>query len=145
MLIFLSLCSNMVLGINWIKVTGHFVVFSYTVSCKEETNIAVASMMTCKIGFIWRHMKPYGITHNQRIKKWRTYRSAYPTHHVVRRAAHCISIMIRGCNARIEGLHDAVRTHTRTILPRRLVFLFVCFAKLVSYDVTWNPLLRYHA
>ena len=28
---------------------GHFVVFSNTVPCKEETNMAVASMMTCKI------------------------------------------------------------------------------------------------
>ena len=31
--------------------------FSYTVSHEEETNMAVASMMTCKIGLIWCHMK----------------------------------------------------------------------------------------
>ena len=28
-----------------------------TAPCKEETNMAVASMMICKIGVIWRHMK----------------------------------------------------------------------------------------
>ena len=37
---------------------GHFVVFSNTVLCKEETNMAVASVMTCKIDLIWSHMKP---------------------------------------------------------------------------------------
>ena len=36
---------------------GHFVVFSNTVSRKEETNMAVASIMTLKIGLIIRHMK----------------------------------------------------------------------------------------
>ena len=39
------------------KVTGHFVVFSNTALCKQETNMAVASM-TCKIGLmIWSYMK----------------------------------------------------------------------------------------
>ena len=40
------------------KVLGHFVVFSYTGLWRKETNMAVASMMTRKIGLIWRHMKP---------------------------------------------------------------------------------------
>ena len=32
--------------------------FSHIVTCWEETNMAVASiMMACKIGLIWRHMK----------------------------------------------------------------------------------------
>ena len=31
--------------------------FFNTVPCEEETNIAVASIMTFKIGLIWRHMK----------------------------------------------------------------------------------------
>ena len=31
--------------------------FSNTVPCKQETNMAVTSMMTCKIYLIWRHMK----------------------------------------------------------------------------------------
>ena len=35
----------------------HFVVFSNTVPYEEETNMAVAIMMTCKISLIWRHMK----------------------------------------------------------------------------------------
>ena len=29
----------------------------------------------------------------------------------------------------IEGLHDAVRTHTRKILPRRLVSFLFCMAR----------------
>ena len=36
---------------------GHFVVFSNTAPCKEETNMAVGSVMTCKIDMIWCHMK----------------------------------------------------------------------------------------
>ena len=39
------------------KVMGHFVVFSNITLCKEETNMAIASMMTCTICLIWRHMK----------------------------------------------------------------------------------------
>ena len=39
------------------KVLGHFDVFSNTGLWKQETNMAVTSMMTCKIGLIWRHMK----------------------------------------------------------------------------------------
>ena len=79
--------------------------------------------MAYKIGFIWRHMKPSiavsRITNKSKSGGLIAQRT--PTHHVVRRVAHCISIIIRRCNARIEGLHNAVRTHTRTILPRRLV------------------------
>ena len=57
-LIFLSLSCNLVLWheVNK-KVMGHLVMFSNTMPCKEETNMVVASMMTCKIGLIWRHMK----------------------------------------------------------------------------------------
>ena len=40
------------------KVTGHFVEFSNTAPCTKETNMAMASKMTCKIGLIWRHIKP---------------------------------------------------------------------------------------
>ena len=36
---------------------GTYVVFSNTVSCRKETDMAVTSMITCKIGLIWRHMK----------------------------------------------------------------------------------------
>ena len=40
----------------------HFVTFPYTFTHEQETNMAVASMMTCKICLIWRHMKtPYYI------------------------------------------------------------------------------------
>ena len=39
------------------KVVGPFVVFSNARLWGKETNMAVASMMTCKIGLIWRHMK----------------------------------------------------------------------------------------
>ena len=34
----------------------HFVIFLYP-TMQKETNMAVASRMTCKIGLIWRHMK----------------------------------------------------------------------------------------
>ena len=38
----------------------HFVTFPYTFTRERETNMVVASMMTCKICLIWRHMKtPY--------------------------------------------------------------------------------------
>ena len=41
----------------WIKkVMEHFVTFPTTLPCQEETNMAVASMLTCKIGLIWHHM-----------------------------------------------------------------------------------------
>ena len=37
-----------------------FVPFPNTFTCEQETNMVVASMMTCKICLIWRHMKtPY--------------------------------------------------------------------------------------
>ena len=39
------------------KVLGHLIVISNTAPCRKETNMAVASMMTCTIGLIWRHMK----------------------------------------------------------------------------------------
>ena len=34
-----------------------FVVFSNKIPCRKETKLAVASIMTCKIGLIWRYMK----------------------------------------------------------------------------------------
>ena len=40
----------------------HFVTFPNTLTCEQETKMAVASMMTCKICFILRHMKtPYSL------------------------------------------------------------------------------------
>ena len=36
----------------------HFVAFPNTVKCEQETNMAAASMITCKICWIWRQMKP---------------------------------------------------------------------------------------
>ena len=39
------------------KILGHLVVFSDTGLWWEETKMAVASKMTCKIGLIWRHTK----------------------------------------------------------------------------------------
>ena len=49
MLIFLSLGYNLVLWYELKKkIMGHFVVFSNTAPCKEETNLAVASM-ACKM------------------------------------------------------------------------------------------------
>ena len=60
-LIYLSLGCNLVMCYELNKtVMVHFVAFPYTFTCKQETNMAVASMMTCKICLIWRHMKnPY--------------------------------------------------------------------------------------
>ena len=45
-------CVLMFLFLGW-----HFLVFFNTAPCKEETNTAVASMMTCKIDLIWRRIK----------------------------------------------------------------------------------------
>ena len=42
-------------GMNSIRSFGAFCCFSYTTACEEETNMAVESVMTCKIGLIWRH------------------------------------------------------------------------------------------
>ena len=57
LIIFLSLSCNLILWYELNKEkTGHFVVFSHTAPCQEETNMSVASMMTCKIGLIWHHM-----------------------------------------------------------------------------------------
>ena len=39
------------------KVPRHFVVFSNTGLWQKETNMAVASTMTCKIGLMWHHIK----------------------------------------------------------------------------------------
>ena len=57
-LIFLSLSCNLDLWYEGNKFLRHFVAFSNTAPYKEETNMAVASTMTCKIGLLWRHMKP---------------------------------------------------------------------------------------
>ena len=40
-----------------LKVSGHFLVFSFTAPCKKETNMVVKSAVTCKIGLIWCQMK----------------------------------------------------------------------------------------
>ena len=45
------MCTYVILVWTQSKVLGHFIVFSYTVPCKEETN------MTYKINLIWYHMK----------------------------------------------------------------------------------------
>ena len=57
LIIFLSLSCNLGLWYELKNLLGHFVVFSKTAPCRKETNMAVASMMICKIGLIWRHMK----------------------------------------------------------------------------------------
>ena len=46
---------NLVMCINLIKWTEHFVLFYNTVQCKKETNMAV-TRMTCKICLIWCHI-----------------------------------------------------------------------------------------
>ena len=58
-LIFLSFgCSLVVYHLN--KSSWTFCCVSHTKLWGVETNMAVASAMTCKISFIWRHMKiPY--------------------------------------------------------------------------------------
>ena len=60
MLIFLSLSCHLV---NCKKVMHHFVVFSNTILCKEETAMAVVGVMTGKIYLIRRCMKAlYSVT-----------------------------------------------------------------------------------
>ena len=56
-IILVTPCNFGIVVCTQINVSGHFLVFSYTGSCEEETNMAVESTMTCKIGLIWRHMK----------------------------------------------------------------------------------------
>ena len=56
-IILVTLCNIGIVVWTQLKVLGHFLVFSYTAPCEEETNMAIESAMTCKIGFIWRHMK----------------------------------------------------------------------------------------
>ena len=56
-IILATLCNFGIVVWTHLKVSRHFLVFSYTAPCEEETNMAVESAMTCKIGLIWRHMK----------------------------------------------------------------------------------------
>ena len=59
-LIFLSLGCSLVLWFNLNKSSWTFCCVSHTKLWGVETNMAVTSAMTCKISFIWRHMKtPY--------------------------------------------------------------------------------------
>ena len=56
-IILVILCNFGIVLWTQLKVLWHLLVFSYTAPCEEETNMAVESAMTCKIGLIWRHMK----------------------------------------------------------------------------------------
>ena len=70
-LIFFSLGCNLVLHYELDQIKTHFIVFSYTWPCQEETNMAAVSMMTCKIGLIWRHMKTlYWVGNPGKIANW---------------------------------------------------------------------------
>ena len=57
-LIFLLLGCNIKRGMNLIKSNETFVVFTNTVLCGEETNMAVAGMMTCKLVDMTSHEDP---------------------------------------------------------------------------------------
>ena len=56
-IILVTLCNFGIVAWTQLKVSGHFLKFSYTVACEEETNMVVKSWMTCKIGLIWCHRK----------------------------------------------------------------------------------------
>ena len=77
----------------WIqlKLSGHFLVFSYTAPCEEDTNMAVKNAMTCKIGLIWRHMKtPY---YNLYIYNW-----------ILRRYIFCLCTCLRPLHSLVPKL-----------------------------------------
>ena len=50
-IIFVTICNIGIMVWTQLKVSGHFLVFSYTTACEEETNMVVESSMTRKLAW----------------------------------------------------------------------------------------------